>query len=66
MLAVVTNPPDAGDRLETGTAGTGGNFLTPAFGARFRLCRFPAIFHILAFFFCFVSHLKPPVKPKSN
>ena len=57
MLAVVTNPPDAGYCLETGAAGTGGNFLTAAFGAFFRLCRLLAVFHILPFIFCFVSHL---------
>jgi hypothetical protein len=40
MFAVVTNPPDAGYRLETGAAGAGGNLLAATFRAFFRLgCR---------------------------
>ena len=57
MLTVVTNPPDAWYCLETGTAGTGGNFLTTTFGAYLRLFRFLAVFHILSFFFFSIRHL---------
>jgi len=60
MLTVVTNPPDASHRLEFGAARTGGNFLTTAFGAYFRLYRRRTVFNILPFFF-YVRHFQPPL-----
>jgi len=36
MFAVVANPPDAGNCLQTGTAGAGRNLITATLGAFFR------------------------------
>ena len=58
MFAVITNPPDSGYCLETGTTGAGGDLLAAALGAGLRLCywRF-GVFHILSFFISSVYHL---------
>jgi hypothetical protein len=57
MFAIVADPPDSGNCLQTGTAGTGGDLFAATFGTFFRFgYRLFGIFYILLFFFSSVYH----------